>query len=215
MLGPARTIIAEKPMIIRSPDGKLLVTARYSEPNGYSDVKLTVTGSAKGVIDLGPGVDSEFLWRPDSRAFLVTTSDGGATGPYRTIFTSLTPQDSIDSWDMTQLIYRAFGRPVRCYTSEDPNVGGVAFLANGHFLIAAEVVPHANCDSMGTFVLYEVDPHLHVIVKKYSQLEAKRLFYKDLGQELREADDNCVRHPRSCYVTTNHPELQPHDSKPR
>ena len=45
------------------------------------------------------------------------------------------------------------------------------------------------------------------MVKRYDQIEMKRLFGSDLGPWLQSAEDSCVVTPRSCYVRTNHSEL--------
>lgn len=196
-----------KPLQIPSPNHTLTVKAIYSETiYGDSDVRLAVSGAANGTVDLGPGVASELLWKPDGSAFLVTTSDQGANGSFRTLFVSASGTGFVTSWDLTSLIGNAFGQPYRCGWPEAPNVGGVGFTPSGDLLIAAQVIDHSNCDSFGTFVLYEVNPQSREIVRKYGQLEAKRLFHSELGEYLLAADDKCIRRPESCYVSTNHPE---------
>jgi hypothetical protein len=113
--------------------------------------------------------------------------------------------NKLSSRDLTPLIYRSFGQPVTCGSPEEPNVGGITWLGNsGHILVAAEIIDHSNCDSFGTFKAYEVNPKAMKVVHVYSQLETKRLFERFLGEELRNAPDQCIRSPKSCYVSTNH-----------
>ena len=72
-------------------------------------------------------------------------------------------------------------------------------------LVAAQIVPHTNCDSMGTFTAYTIDPWRMRIGKKYSQLEAKASFRSSLGPWLSDARDECIRDPEQCYVAQLHP----------
>jgi hypothetical protein len=193
-----------KPLTIGSPDRGSSINAQYAEPNGNSRVTLSVRGDIGTLqVNLGPGVGSELLWRPDSQGFFVTTSDEGANGAYRLVVVE-SFDNKLQSRDLTPIIYQAFGHPFRCGSPEAPNVGGVAWTNDHHILVAAEVIHHSNCDSFGTFVLYEVDPANMTIVRKYTQLQAKQLFLPLLGQELLAAPDECIRKPSSCYVSTNH-----------
>lgn len=193
-----------KPLTIASPDHESSILAQYSEPNGNSQLDLSVSGDIGALhVNLGPGVGSELVWSPDSQGFFVTTSDEGANGAYRLVVVEKL-NGKLQSRDLTLIVYQAFGHPFRCGWSEVPNVGGVAWTRDHHILVAAEVIAHSNCDSSGTFVLYEVDPESMTIVRNYTQLQAKRLFLPLLGQELLAARDQCIRKPSSCYVSTNH-----------
>jgi hypothetical protein len=200
-----------KPFTILSPDKRTSVRVTYIEDKvGNEKVLLHVNGAmGPGTIALGPGVGSELLWSPDSRSFFVTTSDEGANGSYRLLIAEQFG-GKFGSRDLSKLIYRAFGSPVRCGAPELPNVGGIKWLGeSGNVLVAAEIVAHSNCDSNGTFKAYEVDPRTMRVMKSYGQLEAKHLFGDSLGVELRDAPDECIRDPRSCYVSTNHPTGRP------
>lgn len=106
--------------------------------------------------------------------------------------------------DLTPVIYRAFGHPVRCYDPESPNVGGITWLKGNRVAVAAEILLHSNCDSMGNFKVYVVDLDTLKIVKSYDQLTAKRVFATTLGVELRNADDTCARHPVDCQIPDLH-----------
>jgi hypothetical protein len=108
---------------------------------------------------------------------------------------------------VSKLISSAFGHPVRCGWPEQPNVAGIAWLPSGNVLVAAEIENHSNCDSFGTLRAFEVDPTCLTIVSSYSQLEAKRRFGSLLGLELRDDPDGCIRKPKSCFVSSNHPEV--------
>ena len=71
-------------------------------------------------------------------------------------------------------------------------------------LVAAQVLPHSNCDAGGTFATYEVEVPSGTMRAKHSQLESKRLFPQLLGPELQNADDDCFTSPVSCRIPALH-----------
>lgn len=198
--------INRPPLTLRSPDKATTVAVRYTERDDEHAVTLTVTGRIGfRRVGIGPGVGSELLWAPDSRAFAVTTSDQGANGHFRTMIFARGPRGLLVR-DLSPLIIRTFGHPVKCGWPEEPNVAALAWLAgSSRLIVVGEIVAHSVCDSFGTFRAYEVDWRSMRIVRSYDQLTAKRLFGAAMGIELREARDKCVRRPQSCWVSTNHP----------
>jgi len=148
-------------------------------------------------------INAELVWAPDSSAAFYTGSDGGNVGNYH-IHVFYRRNGTLVHEDLTPRIMAKFGRPVRCYDPEDPNVGGIAWLDKNRLLVAAEILPHSNCDSMGTFKAYVVDMATLKVIKTYDQLSAKRLFYDKMGLELRGASDICIRSPRDCEIPALH-----------
>lgn len=197
---------SSNPIKIASPDGRSFVLVEYVEKDGDERVFLNVSGEIGSLkVDLGPGVGSELLWSPDSKNFFVTTSDQGLNGSYRLVVVG-TFEGKLHSRDLTSFIYKIFGHPVQCGWPEVPNVGGITWIGDqNNILIAAEIVSHSNCDSFGTFQAYLVDPRTMKVIKNYTQLEAKRQFTAVLGTELKNAPDQCIRDPKVCYVSANHP----------
>jgi hypothetical protein len=202
----SRTAGSSKPFEVLSPDKKSSVRAKYEEDSdGEAKVLLQTDGAIGSIqVDLGPGVGSELLWSPDSKSFFTTTSDQGLNGSYRLIVVGRFGGKLVNR-DITPLIYRQFGQPVVCGWPEEPNVGGITWLGNSRVLVAAEIINHSNCDSFGTFKAYEVDPENMKVDMIYNQLETNRLFGDFLGDELKSAPDECIRNPKFCYVSTNHP----------
>ncbi|WP_296611011.1 hypothetical protein [Sphingomonas sp.] len=200
--------INRPPLRLKSPDRATTVSVRYVERKGEPAVILQVAGRmGSGHVDIGPGVASELLWAPDSRAFAVTTSDQGANGLFRTVVFARGAK-GLQVRDLSRLIVRAFGHPVKCGWPEEPNVAALKWLAgSARLIVVGEIVAHSNCDSFGTFRAYEVDRRSMRIVKSYDQLTAKKWFGAAMGIELRDAPDRCVRRPRSCWVSINHPGL--------
>lgn len=152
------------------------------------------------------GLNAEVLWSPDSKAFAVSGSGEGANGLYWVDVFVLKP-DELAVVPLTPVIQRAFGHPVKCGWPELPNVAAIAWIVpSERILLAAEIIHHSNCDSFGTFKAYEVNVRTKTITKTFNQLEAKKRYGRELGRELSDAPDNCIRSPKSCYVGANHPE---------
>lgn len=194
----------------KSPDGKKNVTVRVLNMDA-DDFPTAVSvqtprGTLKGKVNFG--LNAQVLWSGDSKAFALTGSQTGANGQYRTTVFVLR-EKSLVAFPLTNLIERAFGHPVKCGWPEVPNVAAVKWLNRSkQLLVAAQIYPHSNCDSFGTFKGYVIDIAQKRVIRIYNQLEVKGLFAADIGPWLKDADDGCIRNPRSCYVMANHPELK-------
>ncbi len=162
-----------------SPDKKSLLAVNYE------------SDSAKMVITLKTRSRS-FEWKAG-------VAVGAEIGVY------LLDGEEVKIINVTPVVLKVFGQPFKCDVPEPPNLAGIKWLKDSHLiLVAAEVVNHSNCDSNGTFNLYAVSVPDLEIVRRYDQLEAKKSFRKDLGRELRPANDECIRHPKSCELEWNH-----------
>ena len=146
----------------------------------------------------------EVLWSPDSKAFLLNYSTGGLIGDFE-VGVYYPSSGGLHTVDPSVAARRDFlAHYPKCFSPENPNLAGIAWLTESRILVAAEVHPHSNCDSMGMFATYEVDLPSGTIAHKHEQLESKRRFGHLLGQRLKDADDECVRHPRSCWIPALH-----------
>lgn len=188
-----------------SPDGKKKVSIELLgdiDEDFLAKVKVDIEqGQLSATIRFG--LDTEVLWSPDSMAFALTGSCCGADGQYATdVFYVL--KKRLVKLKLTALVERAFGHPVRCTWTESPNVVALRWLIpSKKLLVAAEIMGHSNCDSFGTFKAYVVDLSVPRVVKVLNQLEAKRLYHDDLGEELLQSPDNCIRDPKSCALSRN------------
>jgi len=189
-----------------SPDGKKKVGLQWVDLHAspQSAKLLLVSGGERLWAPTEGWLDGEILWSPDSQAFSWTASCCGANGQYGTeVF--FVRGSQLVKVQLTPLVETTFGHPVKCGTPEPPNVAAIRWLVpSKQILVAAEIVNHSICDSPGTFKAYEIDLAGPRIVRTYDQLETKKLFLGDLGRELRLADDNCIRKPKSCWVNGNH-----------
>jgi hypothetical protein len=187
---------------VPSPDGAS-VAASIGRSAGQVTLRVT-SGRWRATIRLGAGVASELLWSPDSSAFFVSTSEGGANGPFRTLVVFI-GQHRLTVRDVSPLVARQFGKPIKCDLWRGPNIGGVAWGSSPDTLLVAAEIPHEhNCDSAGNFRIYEVDWRRMRILASYDQIAAKQSFRDSLGSELRSSNDACVRSPRVCQLASNH-----------
>jgi hypothetical protein len=73
-----------------------------------------------------------------------------------------------------------------------PNTAVVTWLSPQRLLVAAETVPVSICKCDGSFEAYAVSLPDMKIEKRYSQQEAKKKFWSQLGCEPRDANDRCA-----------------------
>jgi hypothetical protein len=186
-----------------APDGKKSILVRDSH-EGYLELALR-KGAA--VIKLPPfnWPCPEILWAPDSKAFFVNYSDGGAVGNFHVMVFHL-KGEGFTTYEPTRAAEADFLKNYpKCFQPEEPNMAGVAWLSNSsRLLIAVEVLPHTNCDMMGTFSAYVVDVDSGRILAKHGQLEAKKLFRPLLGPELQNSNDECFLVPGACAIPDLH-----------
>jgi len=211
------------PLILPSPDGKKRIVAKQETKKWWTSKVSVVVGGKHFSTGIGDDLNAEVLWAPDSAAFAETYSQGGAVGHY-VVFVHYVTENGFRvlgpgaEADPTKQVVKDFmSYPISCGgPREEPNLGAVGWGKDSKTLyIAAEILPHSYCDCMGTFRLYKVSLPDGSILGSWSQLQAKRYFWSSLGIELRNADDDCIRDPASCYVPYNHPECFPADERAR
>lgn len=187
-------------LTLRSPDRTKAMIIRPIQISGLPTTELTVEAFGKKFeAGFTWSPDCEVAWSPDSRAFFATYTQGGAVGQFVTKVFFVTPRGLRDIDPTKPLVADFMSRPHYCYWDEQPNLGSIMWIrGSSRLLVAAEVAPHTVCEAMGTFRAYEVTIPNGKILRVYNQLEAKKLFWPHLGDELRGADDECVKHPKSC-----------------
>ena len=209
------TVLAtdKHPAIIFAPDHtRRMVIRRPRQLEGIGRVSVVV-GNKSFPTTIGYHLNAEIMWAPDSSAFAETYSQGGAVGDYVLVVYRVS-ETGLHMIIPTRYMWKDFlSRPINCGGyREDPNVAAVRWGEDSKSLyVAAEILPHSVCDSMGTFRLYRIAlPDGHILAT-WNQLQAKRQFWSSLGLELRDAEDDCIRDPAVCYVPYNHPECFPKD----
>lgn len=215
-------------------DERTLDKASLASPDGSFTVKrIQGPSGSQWAIDTGHGLIQvntedwpcpEFLWAPDSKSIAVTYSDGGNIGNFHVSIYHVKLENKEPNvasfktgpWlfmfpiDITGLATEDFlSTYPKCYSPEEPNAGAVSWGDDStKLLIAEEVLPHSNCDDMGTFALYELSVPDGKILKKYSQLEGKRVFGEALGSELKNAEDDCFLKMDACEIPDLHKLVQ-------
>jgi hypothetical protein len=196
----------DEPFKLNSPDGKKAVVWYHVDGEDYYDWHVSVNAFGKRFqTTIGGDVDAEVFWAPDSKAFAETFSEAGAVGLYHVRVFSV-DENGLHFIEPTEFVKKEFfSHPRRCFDPEDPNIGAIAWVGDSsHIVVAAETLPHSNCDGMGTFRAYEISLPGGSIEKSYNQLQAKSAFRRDMGVELLNADDECVRRPKSCWIPQLH-----------
>lgn len=93
---------------------------------------------------------TEVIWSPDSRRFIVNTSDGGAIGTWDSLLYSIKdngPPSLTTIRDVLGTVASAFPD---CETPEIANIGTVDWLDDpGELLVVIESPPHSSCRNMG------------------------------------------------------------------
>lgn len=196
------------PIRIPSPDSEKTIVAAPDHDPQLPRTTLTVEAFGKKFqAGFTWSPDCDVAWSPDSRAFFATYTMGGAVGGFVTqvFFVRATGLDVIEP---TRAVVKDFlSHPRACFAPEGPNVGAIEWIRDSsEILVATETLPHSNCDNMGTFRAYIIHLPDGDILKSYGQIEAKKLFWKHMGSELRNADDECILKPGSCYIPQLHPD---------
>lgn len=188
---------------IRSPDGKSAIVVRSQE--GDAQIFAIDKAGKQFPVPTEGWPCPEIGWSPASSRFFLNYSDGGAVGTFHVTVYHLS-NGKLGAISLTDAVSRDFsGRYPKCFSPETPNIVGIAWSKDAaRLLLAAQVLPHANCDNMGTFMLYEVAVPSGSIVRRFSQVEAKTSFRKLLGSALQAADDDCFLEPGSCFIPMLH-----------
>src|SRR3954465_210416 len=119
---------------IRSPDRRSLVTVGLDREERMYIAVAGALGRLKRHIVAGP--NHELSWAPDSGAFFLTINDGGIVGDYF-LYVVARVRGRLAMIDLNPLIERGFGRPVRCFDNEGPNIAGIGWRGSSRRLIAA------------------------------------------------------------------------------
>jgi hypothetical protein len=190
--------LAAKPTTLVSPDGTSAIHAKPPGPRGEPwDFKAWVVRNGHRYdLAFGSFVNAEVAWSPNSQSFFVTYSDGGAVGQYHVLVYHF-EKDRLSSFEPVRNGTRFF--KTNCFYPEEPNVGAIRWGPDSRtLLIAVEVPPHSSCANMGTFRAVEITLPKGKPVRAYNQIEAKRQFANELGEELMNADDECIENPKAC-----------------
>lgn len=212
---PVADTANQKYFALTSPDGKKRIEICCNYDKDKVPEVSVVVGEKSFPTVIGYLTDPEIAWAPDSLAFVETHTQGGAVGDFVVVVYNVS-SSGLCYTVPTKYVWKDFmSWPLRCGgPREGPNLAFVKWGEDSKTIyLAAEILPHSYCDEMGTFKLYRVTLPSGRILRIWDQLSAKKEFWNSLGQELRNAEDDCVRDPFSCYVPYNHPECFPKNQR--
>jgi len=195
----------EQAFTVASPDGRKSILVDHIEGANYYDFRVRVSAHARRFgTKIGSHVSPEVLWAPDSKAFAETYSDAGAVGTFHLLI--YVNEDGLKILEPAKRVRREFlSHPRECFFPEDPNIGAIRWFGDSsEILVAAETLPYSNCDGMGTFRAYHIGLPGGQIMSIYDQLDAKKQFWNQLGDELRGSDDECAGNTKSCEIPQLH-----------
>jgi hypothetical protein len=193
---------------IASPDGQKYVTSQLVDGGEDVDIQRLSVNTAGGTFRLKTeGRGAEILWSPDSRWLAVTyTYCCSGFSPYLHVYE--VSDSGIRDLGVKDALTDGFGKGIHCEQGSSAGewalTAAVKWLDSSRLLAAVQVPNVSVCDSMGVFELREISVPNLAIARTYGQLEAKKLFGHDLGGNLRDARDACIRDPKSCWVASHH-----------
>ncbi len=197
---------------IVAPDGLKFVTAKLvDDPKDGELQRIEVAVGGHTFPLPAEGRGAEILWSPDSRRVAVTyTYCCSGFSPWLHVYE--VSESGVRDLHVQDALTSGFGNGIRCDkgtpASQWALTAAVKWLDSSHLLAAVQVPNVSVCDSMGVFELREMSVPDLSILKTYDQLQAKRLFRSDLGGNLLDANDACVRDPKSCSVAYHHRDPQ-------
>jgi hypothetical protein len=197
---------------VKSPDGKKSVTTRRvdgdpRDPDGWH-TSIVVRVAGKRFVAHVLGFRAEILWSPASDAFAVNETTGGG-GLDQLTYVFYVDQDRLRRVDVSPVVDKAFGAPVKCEVPVPPKTAILRWLDPQRVLVVAEVVNVSICKCPGTFMSYEVSLPQPEVLRSYTQAETKKLFAGSLGCEFDNADDVCAKRWQKSRTTRGAKLLSP------
>jgi hypothetical protein len=149
---------------VLAPDGKRIAL--------FHDFRIDVIEGSERLIEegrLGIPYFSELLWSPDSNGFVVTESDGGDVGSWRT-WVYLIEGRRVRWFDPSKFVVNEFKKHYECMEPEEPNIGAITWIGSSkNLLLVAEVPPHSTCPEMAMVMGYIIEIPSGTIKREISE----------------------------------------------
>lgn len=130
---------------VRSPDGMESVVYTTEGVYLYGRGKRTLLPDVLALPPL-----AEVLWRNDSRAFVITGSDGGIVGTWKINYYQVAPNGMPKEINVERIVMPALKSFAHCDDEEAVNIGAAGWINGGKdLLVIAQVPPHSTCRNMG------------------------------------------------------------------
>jgi hypothetical protein len=174
----ASRVSTKETIKIPSPDGRKILAVTETEV-----LVKESTGEQVGQ-EIGINTLAEIIWSPDSSAFAVTQSDGGAVGTwYVEVYRIL--HRRLQKIVVMKTVVADFQKRTGGCPEEDANVAAVGWPGPKVLLVVAEAPPHSSCRDMGKVRGYEVSVTNGRLIRKYKADKLKNIHLKLLGPRLK------------------------------
>ena len=152
-------------LTVTSPNG--LIGLRFSGVNLSVSGPTPLSGKHLEVETL-----SELLWAPDSTAFAITSSEGGAVGTWSVAVYRVRDGAIIEP---AKAALKAFAREYPNCPHEYPNAGAAGWSKGSTFIhLVVEMPCHSSCADMCRFRGYVVNSASGQIVERLSESEVRK-----------------------------------------
>ena len=156
---------------VPSPDRKKTIL--------ISDLSLVVIDGGSAV----PGIEgytlllpAEIAWSPDSKAFFITSNEGGSGEEAWFVTIYMIEYDRVNSYDITLEAANRFRDLMKCPDAGDPHFGAVKWTKESkNLLVVAEASARASCAEKEAFRGYIIEVPSGKVL---SELEPKKLIDK-------------------------------------
>lgn len=173
----AVTAPALRSFIIPSPDRKKSIR--------IEGLDLTVVEGGipvPGAVNIGILKPAEIAWAPDSKAFTVTSSDGGAEGAWEVVV-FLLEYERFNYYDPGREAADRFKQQYPCIENLEPNIGAVKWVKESrHLLLALEMPPTAACDDRKAVRGYVVEASTGAILREFDRRKLVEEWGEFLGK---------------------------------
>jgi hypothetical protein len=160
----AVAVPSQRNFIIPSPDRRKTIRIE-----GF-DLTVVEGGlPVPGGVNISILKPAEIAWAPDSKAFTITSSDGGADGTWEVVL-FLLEYERFTYYDPGKEAVLLFKQQYPCLDQLEPNVGAVRWLKESkHLLLALEMPPAAACADRKAVRGYAVEANTGKVLKEYDR----------------------------------------------
>ncbi len=124
---------------------------------------------------------AELAWSPDSKAFVVTASEGGIEGPWFITVFQIQNQRATIREPVGEVITK-FHERYPCLGQDDPNIGALWWTkGSSQLLVGAEVPGRSHCAEAGQSRGYIIDVSSGKVLYEFDAPSLKENFSEHLG----------------------------------
>ena len=175
----AVAVPSQRNFVIPSPDRKKTIRIE-----GF-DLTVVEGGlPVPGGVNISILKPAEIAWAPDSKAFTITSSDGGSDGTWEVVV-FLLEYERFTYYDPGKEAVLLFKQQYPCLDQLEPNVGAVRWLKESkHLLLALEMPPAAACEDRKAVRGYAVEANTGKVLKEYDRKKLMDEWGEYLGKRI-------------------------------